>query len=123
MPEPPLSPVDVNFSPPGENARTSFAPPCRDSWCSYLHCWKVCRSMSLAKLDLGLGVEQIDHEGADLVGFGCRRCIPEPSASSPTPTPSKAVVKSVQSLLIARDLHCYDADIATRLHLGPAFGC
>jgi hypothetical protein len=54
---------------------------------------------------LGLGIEQIDDQRTDLVGFSCRRCVPE---SSPTPTPSKPVVKSVESLLILRSLHRYD---------------
>src|SRR6267378_3745995 len=71
----------------------------------------------------GLGVEQIDDQGSDLVGFGCRRCVSEPSESSPTPTSSKVVVKSVKSLLISRHLHRYESHIATRIHLCPALGC
>jgi hypothetical protein len=69
---------------------------------------------------LSLGVEQIDDQRTDPVGFSGRRCVSE---SSPTPTSTKAVVKSVESLLIPRDLHRYDRDIAARIHLGPAFGC
>ena len=38
-------------SPPEENGRTSSALPCRGSWCSYPHCWKVFRWTSLARLE------------------------------------------------------------------------
>src|SRR5258708_20707875 len=67
---------------------------------------------------LGLGVEQIDDQGTNLIGFSCRRCIAE---SSPTPTPSKAVVKSLESLLILRCLHRDDSNMPTPFHLIHAF--
>ena len=41
--------IRVTVSPVGESVQTSSALPCRDSWCSYLHCWKVCRWTSLAR--------------------------------------------------------------------------
>src|SRR5579862_8779613 len=67
---------------------------------------------------LALGVEQIDDESPNLIGFSCCCRITEPTESSPAPTSSKTIVESVERLLIPRNIYRYDADITARIHLG-----
>jgi hypothetical protein len=70
---------------------------------------------------LGLvGAEQIDDERTDLVGFSHRRRISKSSHANPRQSRGR---KSVEALLLPRDLYRYEGDIATKIDLGPAFGC
>src|ERR1700675_76100 len=55
---------------------------------------------------LCLGIEEIDDHRAHLVCLSGGRCLAKTSGTKtpPTPTPTKAIVESVQRLLIACDL-------------------
>ncbi len=66
---------------------------------------RVARSASPEKR-FGLGVEQIDDQGAHFVGFCGGRCFSEASTSksSPTPPAAEPVIERIQSLLILRGL-------------------
>src|SRR5437868_8948776 len=60
-------------------------------------------------------VEEIDHEGTNLIGLSCGGRISESSA--PAPTAAKSVVKSVESLLSFRHSDSHDGNIATGINL------
>src|SRR5208337_319288 len=59
---------------------------------------------------LGFGIEQVDDHRAHPVSVSRGRCLTKTSATkaSPTPASSKAVVESIQGLLITGDLHGHD---------------
>jgi hypothetical protein len=84
----------------------------------------VARSASPDQL-LGPAIEEINNHGTNLVCIGCGRRLAKTSAAkaSPTPPASEPVVKSIQGLLTACDLHGNDGNIAARIHLGPPFRC
>jgi len=70
-----------------------------------------------------LVIKEIDDHRPYFVGSCCCGCFPKPSSSKspPAPTSTEAVVEGIQRLLVVCHLNGDDRDIATRLHLSPAF--
>src|SRR3954453_783103 len=66
---------------------------------------------------LGSGIEEIDHQSANLVVLHRRRGIAQ--SAGPAPPAAEAVVKGVESLLVLSGLPRDDWDTATRRHLRP----
>src|SRR6266850_5421071 len=70
---------------------------------------------------LGVCVVQVDNQGSYFVVLFGRGGVAEPSTSesSPSPSPTEAVIKRLKASLGLGRLNCYDCDIAATVHLGP----
>ena len=69
---------------------------------------------------LRLGVEEIDDQGSDFVGFNCCGCVAKSAESAPAAASSEPVVEGVQSLFILSGLNGEDLDVTARRNFPPS---
>jgi hypothetical protein len=71
---------------------------------------------------LAIGIEDVDHQSADLVGVNSSGRFAESYEAAPTPATAKAVVERIQRLLVASGSDGHDGHVAARGNFLPALG-